>query len=148
MLVALVFLLLLCFKAPYLDMLDRPHWEAAHWIRPGINVLFAALIAASLRAGSWCERFFSLAVMRFFGRYSYGLYVFHYSFAELAYRTRPYLQEHLHSRLLAFLIPLVLGVGASVLLALASFHLFEAPLLRLKRYFADHTRAPRLASFV
>ncbi len=148
LLLSLGSLLLLCFKAPYLELLEPQHWTAAHFIHPAIYLLFVSLLATCLRPDSWSQRFFALPPMRFFGRYSYGLYVFHYSIVEITYRARPYLAEHLHSRLLAFLIPLVLGVLASVLLALASFRYFEAPILSLKRYFADRTVTPKLASFV
>ncbi len=40
-------------------------------------VLFTAMLALCLRRGSIGERLFSHALPRFFGRYSYGLYVLH-----------------------------------------------------------------------
>jgi peptidoglycan/LPS O-acetylase OafA/YrhL len=80
-------------------------------------------------------------LLRFFGRYSYGLYVFHYSIeGAVSHPLRRLLAEHLHSKALAVLADGLVVGALSVLAALLSYHLFEIQFLRLKRFFA-YTRA-------
>jgi peptidoglycan/LPS O-acetylase OafA/YrhL len=53
------------------------------------------LIAATLRAGSVVQAVCSGGLLRFFGRYSYGLYVYHYSVdAALTMPLRIALERH------------------------------------------------------
>jgi peptidoglycan/LPS O-acetylase OafA/YrhL len=95
--------------------------------------------------------FFSLPVMRFFGKYSYGIYVFHELFAPL-FNGR--LGAEAISRnwgvgnwYAAMSIHFVLAFVISVLVALISWNLLEKHMLKLKRYF-EHEPAPRPTSKV
>jgi len=110
-----------------------------------VGLFCAALIAMALHPRSITQRVFASPLLRFFGRYSYGLYVFHYSIeGAVSHPLRRLLGDHLHSKALAvFGDGLVVG-ALSVLAALFSYHLFEIHFLRLKRFFA-YTRndAPR-----
>ena len=102
---------------------------------PLVGLTCATLIAMALRPGSTTQRLFRLAFLRFFGRYSYGIYVFHYPIeGAVSHPLRRLLASHLHSKALA-----VLG-DSLVVGALFSYHLFEIQFLRLKRFFA-YTRA-------
>jgi peptidoglycan/LPS O-acetylase OafA/YrhL len=96
----------------------------------------AALIATTLKRGSLAQRIFSLRSLRFFGKYSYGLYVFHYSIEGfLSGPLRAATFAHLHSKSLAVLLPAIVILGLSIIAALLSYHLYESQFLHLKRYF-------------
>lgn len=73
--------------------------------------------------------------LRFLGRYSYGLYVFHCLFLPLwvPYLIAPVV-KHVPSAVAGGIVSMLIG-AASTLIAVASFHFFEEPFLRLKRFF-------------
>lgn len=101
---------------------------------------FGCLIACALNPSSVGLWFFELAPLRFFGKYSYGIYVLHVIFLSfLDHYFRSHLFAITHSKLLAVvgsgLLSLVIGVVAAFL----SYHLYEKRFLRMKRYF-DYDR--------
>jgi peptidoglycan/LPS O-acetylase OafA/YrhL len=102
-----------------------------------IGIGSASLIAMSLRAGSFAQRAFSLPVLRFFGKYSYGIYIVHYSVEGLLGMS-PYsfFFKHLHIKSISGLLSAGLVFGVSILLAVLSYHLYEIHFLKLKRYFS------------
>jgi peptidoglycan/LPS O-acetylase OafA/YrhL len=100
-----------------------------------IAVVSACLVYMAQTGETVVSRIFSSKFLRFFGRYSYGLYVYHGLFFVWLRHKAGSLQTHVHSSLEAQLLILVLGFGVSLALALLSFHFFEAPLLRLKSRF-------------
>jgi peptidoglycan/LPS O-acetylase OafA/YrhL len=112
-----------------------------------VGLACATLIAMALRPRSATQRLFASPLLRFFGRYSYGLYVFHYSIeGAVSHPLRRFLTDHLHSRALAVLGDgLVVGT-LSVAAALLSYHLFEIRFLRLKRFFGYSNQRPRETS--
>ncbi len=58
----------------------------------------------ALRPGSQTQHLFTNQTLRFFGKYSYGIYIFHYSVQEaLTGPIRLYIDNHLHSKALAVL---------------------------------------------
>jgi peptidoglycan/LPS O-acetylase OafA/YrhL len=77
-----VVLLLMGVRWPHLDW--HAYWAAATWGFLALAFTFASMIAWALRRGSLAERVFALPVLRFFGRYSYGLYLLMSFFAGLA----------------------------------------------------------------
>ena len=103
----------------------------------------SCLIACSLRPGSICAWIFEQSWLRFFGRYSYGIYVLHMvALPFLVNRQRAAIFSATHSKMLA-----VAGAGLSALMlsviaAYFSFHLFEKPFLHLKHYFDYEEVAP------
>ncbi len=115
-------------------------WEHNFYLTTvGLSVIAlssASLIAACLRTGSIAQTIFRAKVFRFFGRYSYGLYVFHFSIYNT---TRILLLPKLtaqdvsaaRSRLIVGLVAFM----ASILVSLLSYHCYEKHFLRLKRYF-------------
>lgn len=87
-----------------------------------IAVIYGALVVLSLSFG----RFFSLSILRMFGKYSYGMYLFHFPLTTLL--------EPLKHVLSFVYVPACLLANLAV--AAASFHFFEEPILRLKRRFS------------
>ena len=102
-----------------------------------IGIACASCIAMALRSGSRTQRLFDNRVLRFFGRYSYGLYVFHYSLdRSLTVPMRLFLFRYVHSRALAVMLTASVVLALSILVALLSYHLYEMHFLKLKKYFS------------
>ena len=102
-------------------------------------VLFTALLALCLRRGSIGERVFSHALPRFFGRYSYGLYVLHLVALPLLLGFfRSEMRRVTENKGIVVVASGALCFAVSVLAAVGSYHFFERPFLRLKRYFPYH----------
>lgn len=103
------------------------------------GITSASLIALCLLPGL-TQTIFSHPILRFFGRYSYGLYVFHFSISGLLQQSlRPYLYAQTHSKLLSVCGQALAAGVISVLVALLSYHLYEVQFLRLKRFFSYDT---------
>ena len=103
-------------------------------------MFFGAVTLMSLRRAeeSLAGRAFQSSWLRTFGKYSYGLYVYHgvLSFQMLEWRVVDRLELLLGSHPLAIAAQTVLGVGASLLISVLSYELFEKRFLVLKRLFA------------
>ena len=110
--------------------------------------MFAGLLLKCFVPGSWELRFFSLPFLRFMGRYSYGIYVYHILFWPLMVQGLHWLQAHLHSRIVAGLVYLLLWSLSTIAVAVLSYRYFESPFLRLKERFAppQQTRAIALGN--
>jgi peptidoglycan/LPS O-acetylase OafA/YrhL len=103
-----------------------------------LAVSFAALIGWALRPRSLADRVFRNSTLRWFGKYSYGIYVLHFICAnvDVIWGTpHRFLAAHFHSKV----VPVALGgiptLIISVALAWLSYRFYETPFLRLKRYF-------------
>jgi peptidoglycan/LPS O-acetylase OafA/YrhL len=100
-----------------------------------------ALIAVTLLRRTWARIAFENRVMRFLGKYSYGLYVFHYSIdMAITASLRRWLLATFHSKAIAVILASLPVVLATILVAFASYHLYEKRFLRLKRYFEPKRR--------
>jgi peptidoglycan/LPS O-acetylase OafA/YrhL len=101
-----------------------------------VGISCAALIAMSLRPRSKTKQLFDHPILRFFGKYSYGLYVFHYPVDFLLTQpVRLYIDAHFHKKVLGVIAGAIVVFIASTLVALLSYHFYEMPFLRLKKYF-------------
>ncbi|HET9754472.1 MAG TPA: acyltransferase [Myxococcales bacterium] len=121
-----------------------------HQVRGSLYALLfgaLALISVSPAPGP-VGRFFQGSVLRFFGKYSYGLYVYH------GMLTWWFIEFHVEERLdallpghsLAIAVRALLGVAISLAVAVASYEMFEKPFLRLKRFFEAADPGPRPAA--
>jgi len=108
---------------------------------PVIAILSAALIVFAIDPGARStrlSRFFQTRPMRVLGKYSYALYVFHFPLAGvleragLTVQTFPRVHDSELPGAIAFTI---IGITLSLLIALASWNLYEKHFLKLKRFF-------------
>lgn len=94
-----------------------------------IAFLFGWLVTWNLHHKSG---FIQSRIFRFFGKYSYGIYVFHWP---LYFYLHPYTESRLwpifHHRLPESLFLIAVEIGVAIFI----YHVFEKHFLRLKRYF-------------
>lgn len=130
---AVLFLLMATPKSLLSHDINLPLKETALAVFAG-SVIFAAawregprLLKIPMRA----------EVLRFFGKYSYGLYVFHSIIAYGCWKhdTARHFQPLVGSHTTAVLVQAALGCALSLLIAMASYHLFETKFLALKKWF-------------
>ncbi len=134
-------LLVLSLVKPGLPPFRSPFWIFA--VRYSFVALASGgLLAWSLRPG-WFSRMCGSHVLRFFGKYSYGLYVLHMTFLPLFTGwIRPFVFDVSGSKGVAVIGNAVLVTAIASLAAWLSFHLYEKRFLRLKRYFEYEPRVP------
>jgi peptidoglycan/LPS O-acetylase OafA/YrhL len=102
-----------------------------------------ALIGLCLDPGSRSTRLFSFRPLRFFGKYSYGLYIYHsilpmFLLPPLLWVLAP-LAAHGHN-MLVHLVTSFTELAAAIVVSVLSYRYFESPFLRLKKYFEYLTR--------
>jgi peptidoglycan/LPS O-acetylase OafA/YrhL len=95
-----------------------------------------AFLAMSLRFQSLVARTMDLSFLRFLGKYSYGIYIFHHIVNIGVEATiSPVLRGATQSKLLFHLVILLIEVFLTLSLAWLSYRFYETPFLKLKRYF-------------
>jgi peptidoglycan/LPS O-acetylase OafA/YrhL len=106
-----------------------------------VAVIFASLIGATIARAAWTRVAFENSFMRFFGKYSYGIYVFHYSLdAALTVPLRRWLLPVVHSKTLSVLLSGFIVALLCVATAVISYQVYEKRFLKLKRYFEPQVR--------
>jgi peptidoglycan/LPS O-acetylase OafA/YrhL len=106
-----------------------------------VNALFGAALLFSVRTSpkdGWWRRLFSLAGLRVFGRYAYGLYLVHIFVQHLLLGPlldKREVQVFFGSRLLMQAAFTTACTIASLAIAALLFHSFEERFLRLKKHF-------------
>jgi peptidoglycan/LPS O-acetylase OafA/YrhL len=107
------------------------------------ELLFAAFFAATIvlalaasKESTW-GKVWNSPVLRFFGKYSYGMYVFQNLLIPIvaSWLSVDILQHYLGSQLVAQLAYLALMSALTIAAAVASWHLFEKHVLKLKSWF-------------
>jgi peptidoglycan/LPS O-acetylase OafA/YrhL len=90
------------------------------------------ILAAS---GGRLASMLSLRVLRIFGKYSYGLYLYHFPLSVLLSRQREHFVAATHSMILGSILFVVFAFGTNLAVAAISFRFIESPLLSLKSRF-------------
>jgi peptidoglycan/LPS O-acetylase OafA/YrhL len=100
-----------------------------------VAIFCACLVYLAQQSKGWFATIASQPWLRFFGRYSYGLYIFHgllvTSLLPLVYP----IQRLVGSVFLGGILALLLFLALSLAMAMISYQFFEAPILRLKKRF-------------
>ncbi|HLK39152.1 MAG TPA: hypothetical protein VKU41_20460 [Polyangiaceae bacterium] len=114
----------------------------------------AAAVLVLAQTPGLLRRALESRVLRGFGKYSYGAYVLHTPMEPVFLRLVPPEKiagmarglGHSGSRLVGLLGFGAIGIGGTMLLALASYYAYEKPFLGLKRYFEyDRSSGPAVA---
>ena len=133
----------LCALAPLLALEDfRPRFMSEQFLLSSlkfslVGIFFGGCLAMAVRARqeSLMNRFLSSPFLRFFGKYSYCLYICHNPFivvfAKVGLRSDN-LTEILGNKFLAIVALNAIVFAAAIVIALASWNLFEKHWLKLK----------------
>jgi peptidoglycan/LPS O-acetylase OafA/YrhL len=100
-----------------------------------LAVASCCLIVEALYPSGWCALLLGNAALRFLGRCSYGLYVYHGLLRLFYFELFRRLEAWSGCYPLAAALYLITGIGLSILVAWLSYRWFEQPILRLKRFF-------------
>ena len=101
---------------------------------PCLGIVFAQLLLFALKDGSWAYAMGRTRWLRFFGRYSYGMYIFHRLInSEDLMR---WLQMRLHSQSLGGVVYVAVMLALVTAAAVMSYELYEQRFLELKRRFS------------
>jgi peptidoglycan/LPS O-acetylase OafA/YrhL len=109
------------------------------WLMQTVGYTFLAIAFGGLLlvilSCSPANHAFSIPIMRWFGRYSYGLYVWHPIINVLLFQTSLRAALDIEGPVDSALY-LLFAFAAAVGVALASYHFLEEPFLRLKKKFS------------
>jgi peptidoglycan/LPS O-acetylase OafA/YrhL len=100
-----------------------------------IGVFFACIVYWAQQDHGWVTRIFGTRWLRFFGRYSYGLYIYQGFLLEFMFRRVHFIQRWVHSETIGGLLFITISMGIILAISMLSYHLFEEPILRLKKHF-------------
>lgn len=115
------------------------HYESAPMVLFGYTALglgSSALLSLALIDGSWAWKLGNLAALRFFGRYSYGLYVIHFIPQGLLAGWKLAFTENLHPAWAARVLYTLTTLLFFTTLAVGSYQGIELPILKLKNRFS------------
>jgi peptidoglycan/LPS O-acetylase OafA/YrhL len=101
---------------------------------PCLGILFACLLLVALRKGSWAYRIGRTPWLRFFGRYSYGIYIFHL-LLDTTFLMR-WLQNRTHSQAIGGILYVISILILTTAVAVLSYELYERHFLKLKSRFS------------
>ena len=118
---------------------DNPWlWWTTGMVHTVFAVFFAGLLILTLASprGGTLARLFENLGLRWLGKYSYGLYVWHEILRPWLARALPIriVEATVHSRLLGVWTYTLLCMLASLAVAFVSWHVFEKNFLKLKRF--------------
>lgn len=129
---ACVAILPVLYSARTLFFLSKPMASVGYSI---IAVISTCIISLSLVPGTLMQRIGRNTVLRFFGRYSYGMYIWHYLPCEMLKPWAGSFRRIIHPAVLADLIYTLVMLALFTVVALVSYHGFEAIFLKLKSRF-------------
>jgi peptidoglycan/LPS O-acetylase OafA/YrhL len=100
-----------------------------------IAIAYGALLILAIRPGSLLERIFSLPLLRLFGKYSYGMYLFHFPLSEFLSPKREIFISVTHSFAVGSITFILACLIVNLGVAAVSFHFIESPIMGLKKRF-------------
>jgi peptidoglycan/LPS O-acetylase OafA/YrhL len=111
---------------------------------PTLAAFFACVLLLALKPGTVAAQVGDLSILRFFGKYSYGMYIFHFVFAPTTARLQRILQSRLHSVVLGGLAYVFLVFLGTILISVLSYNIYEKQWLRLKSRFSSSSQEAKV----
>lgn len=108
------------------------------WMYTLLNYFFAVLIYCVVRERFWV-RFLELPWLRYLGKISYGMYVYHLA---LIWFTWEFFEEKGQEGTEYYWLKFAIALVATVLVSTLSYHFLEKPVLNLKDRFFTWSQAP------
>ncbi len=107
-------------------------------------VFFGCVLLSSLQDKSIVSGFFKSSLLRFLGKYSYGLYVYH---KLVIYLLSPYLMNALWNQMelpdsLILVLNTTVLIFVTIIVAYISFHCMESRFLELKKFLVNRKAEP------
>jgi peptidoglycan/LPS O-acetylase OafA/YrhL len=121
----------LCSKALY-GSTDGSIWGLSGVGHYTVSVAVSGMLVLSITGDGFWNRVLSWSVLRFFGKYSYGLYVFHFLLQPWLDKMFWYVPS---IPVVSLIIHMLALTGVSLAVALVSWHLYEKQFLKLKKHF-------------
>jgi len=109
-----------------------------------LALLSSSVLVLCFYPATIIHRICSWRMLRFYGKYSYGLYLWHYFFSVQFGGLTTWIEAHIPVRLVASLLSFGLILMISTGIAVFSYLLIEKPFLRLKRRFEYYDAAADL----
>jgi peptidoglycan/LPS O-acetylase OafA/YrhL len=97
--------------------------------------VFVCVLALALVPGTAADRAGRIPVLRFFGRYSYGLYIWHQLPAPLFFTWQAWFTRNIHPLILGQMAYATAVLALSTVVAVSSYRLLESRFLKLKSRF-------------
>ncbi len=105
---------------------------------PLLAVFFTCILLWTIQPETALCRLGQTRILRFFGKYSYGMYIYHNLFFPLVARLLSILQHRLHSPSLGGAAYVFIALAATTVASVLSFELYEKRWLSLKSHFPYH----------
>jgi peptidoglycan/LPS O-acetylase OafA/YrhL len=109
--------------------------EMTSWGYSMFAGLYVGALALALVPGTLANRVGKIPTLRFFGRYSYGLYVWHDLPSPICVKWVPWFTKNIHPLVLAQSVYALAMLALFTGVAVISYQLIEVRFLRLKSYF-------------
>jgi peptidoglycan/LPS O-acetylase OafA/YrhL len=104
-----------------------------------IAVAYGSVLVLCLKTGSLIQQLFSVGVLRVFGKYSYGLYLYHFPLAVALSPMKNSIVAWSHSFAIGSTLYIMVCLSANLVVAAISFHCLESPITNLKKRFSYRT---------
>lgn len=102
---------------------------------PLLAAFCTCILLWTIQPGTSLCRLGQTRILRFFGKYSYGMYIYHNLFFPLVARWLSVMQRRLHSPSLGGAAYVLIALAATTVVSVLSFELFEKKWLSLKSRF-------------
>ncbi len=113
-----------------------------------VAMVYACILALALIPGTLTGRIGRNRILRMFGRYSYGLYLFHYLCEPVCIRFQQEFLLHIHPEILGEMVSVIVLLAITTGLAALSYELFEKRFLLLKQRFVPDSQVAAPAPLV
>lgn len=106
-----------------------------------IGLFMGALLLLSLSSKTRIRHIMKTRTLIFLGKYSYGLYVYHYIlYILIEYNMQDWVNTHWRGFFMRMMVPGIITVMVAIPVSVLSYHLFEVHFLKWKKYFVTSNK--------